>query len=48
MHRRWHPSHSLDMPNALLAATAIRTARHIFTLNRKHYPMPDVVVKKAW
>jgi len=48
MYRRWHPSHGLDMPDALLAATAIRTAGHIFTLNRKHYPMPDVIVKKVW
>lgn len=46
--RKWHPSHGLDVNDALLASTAAETGGHIFTLNTKHYPMPEVMVKKAW
>jgi predicted nucleic acid-binding protein len=46
--RKWHPSHHIDINDALLAATALETGGHIFTLNKKHYPMPEVIVKKAW
>ena len=47
-YRRWHPSHGTDVNDAILAATAATTGGKIYTLNRKHYPMPDVVVLKAW
>lgn len=47
-YRKWNPSHGIDINDTLLAATAIETGGHIFTLNTKHYPMPDVIVKKAW
>jgi predicted nucleic acid-binding protein len=47
-YRKWHPSHGVDINDALLASTALETGGHIFTLNKKHYPMPDVIVKKAW
>ena len=47
-YRKWHPSHGLDVNDALLASTAAETGGHIFTLNTKHYPMPEVIVKKAW
>jgi len=46
--RKWHPSHNIDINDALLAATALETGGHIFTLNKKHYPMPEVIVRKAW
>jgi hypothetical protein len=46
--RKWHPSHGLDVNDALLASTAAETGGHIFTLNTKHYPMPEVIVKKPW
>jgi len=46
--RKWHPSHGLDVNDALLASTATETGGHIFTLNTKHYPMPEVIVKKPW
>ena len=48
LYRRWHPSHGLDVNDAILAATVMQTGGHVFCLNRKHYPMPDLVVKKAW
>jgi hypothetical protein len=48
LYRVWHPSHGIDVNDALLASTAIETGGHIFTLNAKHYPMPEVIVKKAW
>jgi predicted nucleic acid-binding protein len=48
LYRKWNPSHGVDINDAMLAATAIQTGGHIFTLNKKHYPMPDVIVKKAW
>jgi predicted nucleic acid-binding protein len=46
--RQWNPSHGTDANDSLLAATAMLTGGQIFCLNCKHYPMPDVVVKKAW
>jgi len=48
LYRRWHPGHGIDVNDAILAATAILTGGRIFCLNTKHYPMPDVLVKKAW
>ena len=48
LYRRWQPSHGLDINDAILAATVIQTGGQIFCLNTKHYPMPDLLVKKAW
>jgi predicted nucleic acid-binding protein len=48
LYRQWHPSHGVDINDAILAATAIHNGGRIFCLNRKHYPMPDVLVEKAW
>jgi len=45
---KWHPSHGIEVNDAILAATAIKTGGRIFCLNRKHYPMPEALVKKAW
>jgi predicted nucleic acid-binding protein len=47
-YRKWNPSHGTDANDALLAATAMLHGGHIFTLNSKHYPMPEVTIKKAW
>ena len=33
---------------AILAATVMKTGGVLYTLNKKHYPMPDVVVHGAW
>ena len=48
LYRKWHPGHGIDVNDALLAATAMLTGGQMFCLNVKHYPMPDVVVKRAW
>jgi len=48
LYRRWHPSHGVDVHDCILAATAIQTGGTVFTLNKKHYPMPELVVTKAW
>jgi predicted nucleic acid-binding protein len=48
LYRRWQPSHGLDINDAILAATIMQTGGQIFCLNTKHYPMPDLLVKKAW
>jgi len=48
LYRRWHPSHGIDVNDAFLAATAMSTGGRIFTLNVKHYPMPEVVLERAW
>ena len=46
--RKWYSTHGIDINDAILAATSLETGGHIFTLNKKHYPMPDVIVKRAW
>ena len=46
--RKYNPSHGTDTNDAILAATALKTGGVIFTLNIKHYPMMDLIVKKAW
>ena len=48
LYRRWHPSHGMDIHDAILTATVMKTGGVIYTLNKKHYPMPDVVVHRAW
>ena len=48
LYRKWHPSHGIDINDALLAAIALEKGGHVFTLNKKHYPMPGVIIKKAW
>ena len=46
--RTWNPSHGVDPNDTILAATALVNGGQIHTLNKKHYPMKDVVVNKAW
>ena len=48
LYRRWQPSHGLDINDAILAATVYQTGGQIFCLNTKHYPMPGLLVRKAW
>lgn len=48
LYREWNPSHGVDVNDAILAATAMKTGGRILTLNKKHYPMPDLVAIKAW
>jgi hypothetical protein len=47
-YRRWHPSHGVDVNDALLAATVVATGGRIVTQNVKHYPMPGVNAQKGW
>jgi predicted nucleic acid-binding protein len=46
--RKWNPSHGVDVNDAFLAASAMRSGGVIFSLNKKHYPMPDVLATQAW
>ena len=48
LYRRWHPSHGIDVNDALLAASVATTGGRIVTLNVRHYPMPNVPAEKAW
>jgi len=48
LYHKWHPSHGIDVNDALLAATAILNSGKIFCMNKKHYPMPEVHVEKGW
>ncbi len=48
IYRRWSPSHGMDVNDALLAASAMKYNGQIICLNKKHYPMQDIVVKKGW
>lgn len=46
--RKWNPSHGLDVNDAILAAQAIQTGGKIYCFNKKHYPMPEVIVEKPF
>jgi predicted nucleic acid-binding protein len=48
LYRRWNPSNGIDINDAILAATVMHVGGKIYTLNTKHYPMPEVVVQRAW
>ncbi len=48
LYRQWHPSHGLDISDAILAATVMQTGGQLFCLNTKHYPMPNLLINKAW
>jgi predicted nucleic acid-binding protein len=40
--RTYAKSHSVELGDALIAATAWSSDRRLWTLNRKHYPMRDI------
>jgi predicted nucleic acid-binding protein len=46
--RKWNPSHGIDANDALLAASTMKSGGILFSLNKKHYPMPDLLTKQAW
>jgi len=46
--RVWNPSHGIDANDAILAATVQETGGIIFSQKTKHYPMPDILVQRAW
>ena len=39
---RYGPSHGVELADALVAAAATTSGVRLWTLNRKHYPMPDL------
>lgn len=39
LRRDWGKSHGVGLNDALIAATALRSGRVLWTLNDKHYPM---------
>ena len=47
-YRKWNPRNGTDVNDAILAATVLQTGGKIYTLNSKHYPMPEVTVQRAW
>lgn len=48
LYRQWNPRCGTDVNDTILTATAIQNGGCIYTLNTKHYPMPEVTVKRAW
>jgi predicted nucleic acid-binding protein len=48
LYRKWGKSHGTDVNDAMLAATVVGSHGHLFTLNAKHFPMPELTVTKAW
>jgi len=48
LYRKWHPAYGLDINDALLAALVMQTGGKIYCLNKKHYPMPEIIVEKPF
>ena len=48
LYRRWNPRNGTDINDAILAATAMKAGGKIYTLNTKHYVMPELVVQRGW
>jgi len=42
---RFHASHGLLLPDALIAASAKQVGAVLVTLNKKHYPMKDIEIQ---
>jgi predicted nucleic acid-binding protein len=47
-YRTWNARSGTEVNDAILAATVVLTGGKIYTLNSKHYPMPEVSVQRAW
>jgi predicted nucleic acid-binding protein len=48
LYQKWNPGYGVDINDAFLAATAMLQGGVIYTKNKKHYPMPEIKVYKAW
>jgi predicted nucleic acid-binding protein len=48
LYRNWNPKNGMDINDAILAATAIHKGGKIYTLNTKHYAIPEVAIQRAW
>ena len=44
---RYAKSHKVEIADALVAAAASTSGLYLWTLNRKHYPMPDLKFYEA-
>ena len=42
--RRYRKSHAVELGDALIASTAVTSGAKLWTRNRKHYPMPELVL----
>lgn len=42
--RKWRPSHGLEIPDAILAATAKESGTVLVTTNQRHFPMDDLQI----
>ncbi|MGD9160648.1 MAG: PIN domain-containing protein [Desulfobacteraceae bacterium] len=47
-YRQWNPKNGMDVNDSILAATAFINGGKIYTLNKKHYSIPEIIVQKAW
>jgi hypothetical protein len=47
-YRRWNPQNGTDINDAILAATVQQTGGTLYTLNTRHFPMPEISVRRAW
>ncbi len=45
---KWNPRSGIDVNDAILAAIILQTGGKIYTLNSKHYSMPEVAAQRAW
>lgn len=43
--RQYGKSHGVLLPDAIIAATAHHHGGHLASLNRRHYPMNDIVLR---
>jgi len=48
LYRKWNPTHGTDINDALLAATVMQMGGKIYGLNKKHYPMPEIIFEKPY
>jgi predicted nucleic acid-binding protein len=48
LYHKWNPTHGTDINDALLAATVMQTGGKIYGLNKKHYPMPEIIFEKPY
>ncbi len=47
-YRLWNPSHGMDVGDAILAASVRLAGGTLFSLNVRHYPLDEIVVKRPW